>query len=142
MKVLAADDDPTSLALYRSLLSPFGRVDTVESGDDALDWFRQAMDRREPYDLVCLDVKMPGRTGHQVLSSIRWMERARGVRPEKRAIVLMVSGLSDRDLVLSALRDESDGYVLKPLDPAAFLERLRTLGLLSDGGGHAPPSPP
>ena len=61
MKMLIAEDDSASRLLLQRLLEPYGQVHVVMNGRDAIDTFRLAMERNDPYNLVCLDITMPDR---------------------------------------------------------------------------------
>lgn len=141
MNSLVVDDDPLTLRLLTALLSRFGPVVQAKTGEEATQAFRWALNERNPFQLVCLDVGLPDRAGNQVLTSLRWMERARGIQPVDRARILMVTGNSDVTMIRSVITDGCDGYLLKPVDPPALLQRVTALGLLSDEE-PAPAAPP
>ena len=65
--VLAVDDQPANLRLLDAVLTPRGhRVLTASSGTDGL-----ALLETEDFDLVLLDIVMPGMDGHEVCRRIR-----------------------------------------------------------------------
>lgn len=134
MKSLLVDDDPTTIRLLQEVLAPYGPVQSAPNGSQAIDLFRRALDDRAPFHLVCLDVGLPDRAGNQLLGSLRWMERARRISPQRRARILMVSANSDRDLIRSVVAEGCDGYILKPVHPPSLLTRLTQLGLMDAEG--------
>jgi two-component system chemotaxis response regulator CheY len=89
-----------------------------------------AVEGKQPYDLVCLDIMMPGMDGHAVLSEIRKIEESNGIAVGSTAKVVMTTSLGDAENVLAAFRNQCEAYLVKPIDKAKLLERLRTLGLI------------
>ena len=67
LKVLHVDDDPMNLRVVQEILGAFGHQGVIAcSGQDALD--RLAV---EAFDLVLLDIHMPGMTGIEVIQHLR-----------------------------------------------------------------------
>ncbi|MGE5375406.1 MAG: substrate-binding domain-containing protein, partial [Bacteroidota bacterium] len=82
--ILVVDDEPNTLELHARIVqahSPFNRVLRAQSGEQALDLLR-----REPVDLVLLDLQIPGQDGFGVLERMREEERMR------RTPVIVVTG--------------------------------------------------
>ncbi len=76
MKTLVAEDDITSRRIAFALLSRFGPCETVVNGAEAVESFKLAWEAGQPYDLICLDIMMPGMDGPRHLS-----ERTRTEQP-------------------------------------------------------------
>jgi DNA-binding response OmpR family regulator len=103
-RVLVADDDPTvALLMPVALDANEFSVVVVENGEDALTEFG-----RSPYDIVVLDIEMPGMNGFEVCAAIR---RSRG----RDLPVVLVSGHRDPEFVARAVA-LSAGYITKPVD--------------------------
>ena len=79
MKFLIVDDDPACREFLVAVLLPYGSCDLAFDGAEAIDAFRLALDDGEPYDLICLDIMMPGVDGHKALDGIRSIEHERGI---------------------------------------------------------------
>jgi CheY-like chemotaxis protein len=123
-KILVVDDDRTTRDLLRLQLRALGySVDTAADGGKGLD----RMERRR-YDLVLLDVWMPGMDGLQVLSRMR----GRMARPPR--VVVMTADDAPQTL-LEAIRERAYRYVTKPIEP-------RELGALVSEVLSAPPEVP
>jgi len=60
-------------------------------GHEALERFGGALDAAEPFDLVCLDIRMPGMDGQQALRAIRRLEMERGTPIGGEVKALMIS---------------------------------------------------
>jgi signal transduction histidine kinase/CheY-like chemotaxis protein/HPt (histidine-containing phosphotransfer) domain-containing protein len=66
-RVLVVDDNATNLRVLGDRLSGWGcRVEQVSSGPEALETMRQGVSCGEPFDLLVLDVQMPGMDGYEV----------------------------------------------------------------------------
>ncbi len=141
MRILLVDDDPGALELLRAILAPLGEAEVVEEGREALDRFKEGLDDGRPFDLICLDIRMPGTDGQRVLSAMRRMERARGLPRERWSRILMTTGVTDRPHVLKALEEACDGYVVKPVTRDDLYARLEGLGMIEGGRPVRPEDP-
>ncbi len=105
-KILVVDDDAVvCLAYERSLSSTDCNVATVWSGEEAV----RAMER-EPFDLVLLDIRMPGTDGMSVLRQIKrcW--------PDSEVII--ITGYPTIESAKEAVRLGAYDYLTKPVGPA------------------------
>lgn len=125
MRVLLIEDDPMiGEAVQAALKDASYAADWVMDGAHALSAFAA-----QPYDLVLLDLGLPGRDGIDVLASIRAKDR------EVPLIVVTArDGLDDR---LRGLDGGADDYVLKPFEMAELLARVR-VAIRRQAGSAAP----
>jgi two-component system chemotaxis response regulator CheY len=129
MKALIVDD----IEMNRELLAVFleGRATTsfANSGEEAIKLVEEALRSDSYYDLICMDIMMPGLDGHETLRTIREMEKAHG---DVRATVFMVTGSSSPDDMLDALiTGGCDDYLTKPLMQQSFYGLLVKHGLVA-----------
>lgn len=119
-KLLLADDHPFILAGLESILrdTDYQILGMLNSGEAVL----EALPRLRP-DILILDVSMPGRTGVDVLRTIR-------SRGDQRPVILLTADLEDR-LLLEALNVGVQGIVLKE---CAQTHLLDCLGTVREGG--------
>jgi signal transduction histidine kinase/DNA-binding response OmpR family regulator len=119
---LVVDDNGVNQLLASKLLQRLGfTVDVVFDGEQAL----QAIYRHR-YDLVLLDIQMPGMNGWQAAFHIRqWEQRERRSRVPIVALSAHASA-ADREQAVAA---GMDGYLSKPLTPEALESALRASGL-------------
>ena len=71
MKTLIVEDDFTSRLLLQGLLQPYGVCHICVNGREAIDAFKKALDEKESYNLVCLDIMMPEIDGQAALKQIQ-----------------------------------------------------------------------
>ena len=71
---LIVEDDDTSRMVLQRYLMPYGETHTASNGADAVAAFADSLVRGNPFDLICLDIMLPGMSGQQVLEEIRAME--------------------------------------------------------------------
>lgn len=132
MKVLIVEDDFVSRKLLHRLLGHYGECDVAVNGNEAVDAFRMSMGGDSPYDLICMDIMMPGMDGQQALRIIRDLERERGIPEAEYVKVIMTTALDDpKNVVESLYKGGASSYVVKPIDKAKLLEEVKKLGLLN-----------
>jgi DNA-binding response OmpR family regulator len=116
VRVLVIDDEPAIRQLLTRALTGHGfRVDTAPDGAAGLE-----MATRSPYDVVLLDVVMPGTPGTEVLPKV--LERCPGQN------VVMLSALGDPRVKVRCLELGAVDYVTKPFTLAELVARLRVHG--------------
>ena len=123
MRILLAEDDYASRKFGISLLSKYGEVDATVDGEEAVAAFEFAAEDGEYYDLICLDIMMPGTDGIEALYRIRDAD-------DRCPKIIMVSALSDMNYVDGAFELGCDGYANKPLDTEKFEDVLKKLDLI------------
>lgn len=115
-RILVVDDEQASRDLLGQVLSHNGyHVTKAGSGGEALERIAS-----EPFDLVLLDVAMPGMDGMECLSRIR--ERFN----ISELPVVMVTGETDRERLTQAFRNGASDYISKPIDHEIILIRIAT----------------
>lgn len=116
--ILVADDSEIVQLTIVTILKNMGHSGVVvNNGRAALERLQQ-----RHFDLVLLDVMMPGMDGLQALASLRSVERQQGNVRQK---VIMVTGHAepgDRERLRAA---GADGYVAKPIQPHNFVQEIQ-----------------
>jgi two-component system, OmpR family, response regulator len=125
MRVLLAEDDPMIGEAIRSALKDASyATDWVKNGAAALDALLS-----QHYDLVLLDLGLPGKDGLDVLTSIRTSENSVPL-----LIITARDGLDER---IRGLDGGADDYVLKPFEMSELFARIRAV-LRRKGGAASP----
>ena len=125
MRFLIVDDDPKNLKLLKAMLSEFGECETVDHGEDAISAFKKAWDKWRPFSVLLLDILMPEMDGIQVLNQIRKLEADKKVPHQHRVKIIMVTGLSEKDMVHECLRRGCDDFILKPIDGQLLFKKVK-----------------
>ena len=128
MRVLVVEDDPSIRDMVEKFLAPVASCDLAEDGYAGIIAVEQALDRGEPYDLVCLDLVMPNMDGWEALRRIRAMEQSRNLFARVRVLILTArdSSANMRRFLTSST---SEGFLLKPFRKSELFEAIKALGL-------------
>ncbi len=104
LKILIAEDDKTTQAIYRHGFSEklFDKQ-IASDGAEALDVYN----KWNP-DVILLDFKMPIYNGYQVLKEIREKNK------DKDTTIIMVTGVSDKTEIIACAQKGIQGYIIKP----------------------------
>ena len=130
MKILLAEDDFATRKNMAKFLSKYGECDITVDGMEAVDAFNMALEEKEPYDLVCLDIMMPVMDGYEALVGIRNLEKQKNISEEKAAKVIITTALNDESSVKMAFELGCTLYSGKPVDQDRFEQALKKLGLI------------
>lgn len=126
MRVLLVEDDPMiGSAVQAALKDASYAADWVKDGSAALSALAA-----QHYDLVLLDLGLPGRDGLDVLRALRSRESA--------LPVLVVTARDAVDDRVAGLDAGADDYILKPFEISELLARMRAV-LRRHGGVATPP---
>lgn len=128
MRILIADDDFVNRRLLEKILSPYGEVIVVDNGISAVDEATKAMDERQIYDLICLDIMMTKLDGYKTLEAIREAECKYEVHAKERSKVIMISALDEVVLDSIQVCDDYDAYICKPIVIEKFDMLLEKMG--------------
>jgi len=130
MKILIAEDDLTSRLFMNKYLSKYGTCDLAMNGMEAIDQVASALEKQEPYNLICLDIMMPKVDGIKALKTIRELEETLLSSGQIPAKVIMTTSLNDKDTVDEAYKLGCEAYAWKPIDIEKFNDVLKKLGLI------------
>lgn len=115
MRILLVEDERKLAAVIkRGLKEVHYAVDHAGNGDDAL-----MLAETNPYDLIILDIMLPGRDG---ISICRDLRKGKNSTP-----ILMLTARDDVEDKVSGLDSGADDYLTKPFSFPEFLARIRAL---------------
>lgn len=121
MRILVVEDEPAIASAVTELMTGAGHAaDSASSGPQALEYAQVY-----PYDLVVLDVMLPGMTGREVAGRLR----ASGFS----APILMLTALDEVGERVAGLDAGADDYLAKPFAASELLARVRALLRRRDG---------
>lgn len=115
MRVLVVEDEPRLNAhLVKGLKQHGYSVDSASNGSEALE-----LAASEKYDLMVLDVMLPGQSGFQILDNLKQFEL--------NLPVMIISALSSTQHVVEGLDKGAVDYLKKPFEFDEFLARVRAI---------------
>jgi heavy metal response regulator len=115
MRVLVVEDERKTASFVRKALQTEGfAVDACHNGDDAL-----AVAKTTPFDVIVLDIMLPGRDG---LSVLRQLREQRNATP-----ILLLSARGEVNERVEGLDAGADDYLPKPFELAELVARVRAL---------------
>jgi DNA-binding response OmpR family regulator len=118
--ILVIDDEESLRHTIGRVLRQAGYdVTTAGEGREALRLVNAGYETASPYDVVYLDIRLPGMDGLQVLKEIRQMDA--------HLPVILLTAFGSLKTALEALRLGATDYLLKPLDPEVLVARTRVL---------------
>lgn len=119
--ILLVDDKPENLFSLKSLLQIHGyETDTALSGEDAL---KKVL--KQDYELIILDVQMPGMDGYEVAEAIGSLSKTRDI-----PIIFLTAVNIDKRFIAKGYKSGGVEYVTKPFDPELLLLKVKTFNRL------------
>ncbi len=100
-RILAIDDEKSILDSYRMALEDMHQVEFAENGEDGLKSLDESL-----FDVVLLDISMPGLSGLEVLKEIN--------RHDHDCSIIMVTVHKDVETIVEAMKSGADDYLTKP----------------------------
>ncbi len=127
MRALIVEDEFVSRKALRSFLSPLFEVEVAVNGDEAVEAFGMGLQEGKPYDLLFMDIMMPGVNGIEALKRIRRIEEEQG---EPACKVVMVTALDDPKTVITSFQEVgASAYLVKPITKDKVMAELQKLSL-------------
>ena len=115
MRILVVEDEAKTAAYLRKGLEENGfTADLAAEGESGLELARQGL-----YDMIILDVMLPGRNGFEILRDIR--------RRDSRIAVLLLTARDQVTDRVAGLDAGADDYLVKPFAFSELLARVRTI---------------
>jgi two-component system sensor histidine kinase/response regulator len=114
--ILIVDDNPQNLQVLANLLQEekYG-IEFAVNGESALDWLKNRQ-----FDLVLLDINMPGMNGFEVCKIIR------SDNTMSEVPIIFLSAESERESILKGFEVGAQDFVIKPFDSRELLARVKT----------------
>jgi DNA-binding response OmpR family regulator len=114
--ILLVDDNPQNLQVLGKLLQEEKyKIEFALNGESALGWLKN-----KQFDLILLDLHMPGMNGFEVC------KRIRSDKTVKEIPIIFLSAESERESILKGFEVGAQDYVTKPFDSRELLARVKT----------------
>ena len=115
MKILVVEDDKGALRFIKKGLTESGyTIDAVLNGEDGF-----FLATNHPYDLIILDVMLPGLSGFEIISDLR--------KAGKETPVVFLTARDAPDDIVNGLNLGADDYLVKPFAFAELLARIKAV---------------
>ncbi len=116
LNILIVDDNPKNLQVLGSILMTQNyQLEFATDGKHALSWINE-----KNFDLIILDIMMPGMSGLEVCEKIRKKNKFREIP------IIFLSANTDKDTILRGFDLGGQDYITKPFDARELLARVRT----------------
>ena len=127
MRFLVVDDEYIALTKVVTILSQFGSCDAATSGDQAYTMFSMAINDGRPYNLMTIDIQMPGMNGLEFMKKVRKLEEKVLTLPSRK-IIITAAGYSTN--VIIAKKWQCDAFLVKPVKKRLLLLKLVEFGII------------
>jgi CheY-like chemotaxis protein len=125
LSVLVAEDNEINALLMRSLLTRLGHHPVITTnGEEALESWHAAKSADTPYDLVLMDIQMPGLDGIETTKRIRAREAG---QPGRQTPILALTANTLVEDRYACFEAGMDGFLIKPLDRDKLTDALAGL---------------
>jgi PAS domain S-box-containing protein len=122
MHILGVDDNATNRTILTKTVEGFGcRVDTVASGSKSIEVLRNALRNGDPYQVVLLDMQMPGMDGEQIVRTIKADPALKDIR------IIVMTSIGQRGDASHMEALGCSGYLLKPVRQQMLYQALEAV---------------
>ena len=123
ISVLITDDHPVVRRGLRQILEDEDRIGLIHEAGNGKELFERMKEQK--YDVILLDISLPGRSGLDMISQIK--------KTQKSAAVLMLSIHSEEVYAIKAFKYGASGYITKSSAPEELISAIRKV---SSGGRY------
>ncbi len=131
LRMLVVEDNAVNREFLLAVLGRYGQAEAAYSGEEAVEIYGRALEEGRPFELVFMDVMLPGMDGLQTLENIRELERRLRLPEERKAKVIVATALDDeRNVARAFFQGHAVSYITKPLSVGQILDELRGFGCI------------
>lgn len=120
-RILIVDDNFENRQLLAEILREVAECSFAANGVEAVDAYNLSL-KSHSYNLILLDIEMPGINGLEILKKIRESETRAGIRLGEGIPIIIVTAYEKR--FLEAFNYGCDDYILKPIDPDLLIKKI------------------
>ncbi|MDD4730698.1 MAG: response regulator [Desulfovibrio sp.] len=118
LRILLAEDSPDNVLIIKLYLKNYPyTVEVAENGEQAVRMYGENL-----YDIVLMDIQMPGMDGYEATERIRVLEEERGTG---HTPIIAVTAHASEEIRKRVLDCGGDAYITKPVPKARLLEAIR-----------------
>ncbi len=129
MRALIAEDNFTNRRILSRFIQDMFDVDIAADGVEAVEAFKIAYEEGLPYDVIFMDVMMPGKDGLSVVRELREYEAKKGIMGLDGVKVIITSALEGSKDILKAFKAGCEAYIVKPYSRYQIMDKLTELGV-------------
>lgn len=122
-RILIVEDSVTSRDLLQETLKDVADCDCAENGSAAVYIYNRALETKEFYNIIILDIGLPEISGISLLKKIRESEKNVGIPFDEGVPIIMITAQNER--FLEAYDNGCSDYVTKPIDPDVLIEKVK-----------------
>ena len=136
MRILVVEDNDACMVFLHETLTNMGGVssvtiDSASTGEDGLQMYKTAEKSENPYELIFMDIMLPGIDGLQTLEEIRAHESSLQLTESQKIKVIMTTALDDSTKASRAFfQGGAISYITKPITPEKILEEMKKFGFV------------
>ena len=129
LKTLIIDDHPQSITLLKELLDDYCDCFVATSGLKGLELFEDAQNSTEPFEVVLLDIIMPGLDGIETLNRLRQLElvhHAPTLFEKQHSFTRVIMQTSSEDPMdfLASFKSKCNGFINKPYSKDEIIDKV------------------
>ncbi len=128
MKILIVDDEAVSRKKLEKIMGKIGECLTTNDGKEGIALYEKAIVNKKPFDILSLDISMPGVSGLKVLNEIRKKEQKMKIPKAKRVKILMVTSRMNMTTIKKCIKMGCSGYLTKPINQIQLFKSLGGMG--------------
>ncbi|MCK5241737.1 response regulator [bacterium] len=134
VRVLIVDDNPINRRIYKEILNSWKMItQEAEDGPSALDLIQSAEDNKNQFDLILLDILLPGMDGFEVVEKLNQKKLVKNIK------IFMITSAGRRGDGARSRQLGISGYLTKPIKKSD-LQNAVTMGLCTDNTLSKKPS--
>lgn len=122
-KILIIEDSLPNRELMGEILKDTAVCDFAECGRSAVSVYNRSLRQKDFYDVILLDIDLPGVNGLQLLKKIRESEQLTGIALGDGVPIIMVTAYDQR--FLEAFEIGCNDYVVKPIDSDLLIKKVK-----------------
>ena len=140
MRTLIVDKEEPFRTALKAALQGLGDCHEALDRESALNLFRESLAAGHPFDLVTLDIGMPDLGRDSIIKEIREIEDQLQVSQSRRACILVITELDERQIKTDCIMHGCDDFITKSIETNLIMDKLAQFGLVAGTPASRPES--